>query len=216
MVVELGALIATLGLKRGLALALAERPDGRDEACTVWDALLLALIVALALGGLLFAVPQIMYPDGVTDGFDRWFAWTIVPIALSDVALAALAYRRNIKASVTARAIIEPWTISVAVLVYYYIARDDGLTLAYMTALVAAMVASLDPDDAQLWPAARLAAASRPSRGDGAAQRAARGRRDDRMGHAQRRPLHPGDDVRAQDRRHLLHGAADQSRSRRN
>lgn len=142
VVIELGALIATLGLKRGLALALAEH-DG--DAGTVWDALLLALIAALAIGGLLFAFPIIMFPDGVTDGFDRWFALTIVPIALSDVALAALAYRRNIKASVTARAIIEPWTISVAVLVYYYIARDDGLTLAYMTALTAAMVASLIP-----------------------------------------------------------------------
>ena len=142
VVIELGALIATLGLKRGLALALA---DSENEACTVWDALLLALIVALTLGGLLFLVPQIMFPDGITDGFDRWFAWTIVPIALSDVALAALAYRRNIKASVTARAIVEPWTISGAVLLYYFIARDDGLTLAYMTALTAAMVASLIP-----------------------------------------------------------------------
>ena len=142
VVIELGALIATLGLKRGLALALAER-DG--DAGTVWDALLLALIAALALGGLLFVFPQVMYPDGVTDGFDRWFALTIIPIALSDVALAALAYRRNIKASVRARAIIEPWVISVAVLVYYYVAREDGLTLAYMTALTAAMVASLIP-----------------------------------------------------------------------
>jgi len=142
VVIELGALIATLGLKRGLALALAE---GGDEARTVWDALTLASIVALLIGGLLFAVPQILFPDGVTDGFDRWFAWTIVPIAVSDVALAALAYRRNIKASVTARAIVEPWTISVAVLVYYYIARDDGLTLAYMTALTAAMIASIVP-----------------------------------------------------------------------
>ena len=142
VVIELGALIATLGLKRGLALALAE---SENAACTVWDALLLAGVIALVIGGLLFAAPGIMFPDGVTDGFDRWFAWTIVPIALSDVALAALAYRRNIKASVTARAIIEPWTISVAVLVYYYIARGDGLTLAYMTALTAAMVASLIP-----------------------------------------------------------------------
>ncbi|MDB5680646.1 MAG: lipopolysaccharide biosynthesis protein [Sphingomonas bacterium] len=145
VVIELGALIATLGLKRGLALALAKASEARDEARIVWDALLLALIAALAIGGLLFVVPQVMYPDGITDGFDRWFAWTIVPIALSDVALAALAYRRNIKASVTARAIIEPWTISVAVLVYYYIVRDDGLTLAYMTALIAAMIASLVP-----------------------------------------------------------------------
>jgi O-antigen/teichoic acid export membrane protein len=145
VVIELGALIATLGLKRGLALALAKASEARDEAGIVWDALLLALIAALAIGGLLFVVPQVMYPDGITDGFDRWFAWTIMPIALSDVALAALAYRRNIKASVTARAIIEPWTISVAVLVYYYIVRDDGLTLAYMTALIAAMIASLVP-----------------------------------------------------------------------
>lgn len=142
VVIELGALIATLGLKRGLAQALAE---GDGDAGTVWDSLLLALIAALAIGGALFAMPQLMFPDGVTGMFDRWFAWTIVPIALSDVALAALAYRRNIKASVTARAIIEPWTISVAVLVYYYVARDDGLTLAYMTALTAAMVASLIP-----------------------------------------------------------------------
>jgi len=145
VVIELGALIATLGLKRGLALALAEDENERGDVRTVWDALLLALIAALLIGGLLFAIPQIMFPDGVTDGFDRWFALTIIPIALSDVALAALAYRRNIKASVTARAIVEPWTISIAVLVYYYVARDDGLTLAYMTALTSAMLASLIP-----------------------------------------------------------------------
>ncbi|QDZ08982.1 oligosaccharide flippase family protein [Sphingomonas panacisoli] len=145
VVIELGALIATLGLKRGLALALAKAEDAQQEIRTVWDALLLALIAGLIIGGFLFAIPQVMFPDGVTDGFDRWFALTIIPISLSDVALAALAYRRNIKASVTARAIIEPWTISVAVLVYYYVARDDGLTLAYMTALTAAMIASLVP-----------------------------------------------------------------------
>ena len=126
--IEFGALIATLGLKRGLALAMAR---GEDEASTVWDALLLASIVAVTAGALLFLVPGIMYPDGVEAAFDRWFAWTIVPLALSDVALAALAYRRNVRASVTARAIIEPWTISVAVLVYYYVAAagraDAGL-----------------------------------------------------------------------------------------
>ncbi|WP_367185882.1 lipopolysaccharide biosynthesis protein [Sphingomonas bacterium] len=150
VVIEFGALIATLGLKRGLALALAK---GKDEACTVWDAMLLATLVSLAAGGLLFALPELMYPDGVVTRFDPWFAWTILPIALSDVAVAALSYRRNFRAAVTARAIIEPWTISIAVLAYYYVARAEGLTLAYMTALVAAMVASVVPMAREFgWP----------------------------------------------------------------
>src|SRR3569623_833167 len=144
VVIELGALIATLGLKRGLALALAE---SEDEARTVWDALLLAAVAGLAVSAILFAFPQLMFPDGDITGFDRWVAWTIVASALSDVALAALAYRHNVKASVTARASVEPWTISIAVLIYYYVARDDGLTLAYMSALGAALVASLEPKE---------------------------------------------------------------------
>ncbi|MES2096633.1 MAG: oligosaccharide flippase family protein [Pseudomonadota bacterium] len=149
VVIELGALIATLGLKRGLALALArasrEGDDRSGEAHTVWDALVLALIGSLVIGGVLIALPEVMYPDGGIEGFDRWFALTIAAIAVSDVSLAALAFRHNVKASVTARAIIEPWTISGAVLLYYYVSRDDGLTLAYTTAMIAAMIASLVP-----------------------------------------------------------------------
>ncbi|WP_294047195.1 oligosaccharide flippase family protein [Sphingomonas sp.] len=142
VVVEAAALVATLGLKRGLALALAESDD---ETRTTWDALLLTTIIGAIVAGFLCAMPRIMYPDGVVDGFDRWFAWVVLPIALSDVALAALAYRLNVKASVTARAIVEPWTISAAVLLYYFVARDDGLTLAYTTAIGAALIASLIP-----------------------------------------------------------------------
>ena len=145
VVVELAALVATLGLKRGLALALALDSGEGEESHTVWDALILALVTALGVAGLLVVFPQVMYPDGRIEGFDRWFALVVVAIAWSDVSLAALAYRHNVKASVTARAIIEPWTISTAVLIYYYIDRQNGLTMAYMTALVAGMVASVVP-----------------------------------------------------------------------
>lgn len=143
VVVELAALIATVGLKRGLALALAGSKD--RESHTVWDAMILSLIAALIIGGVLFAFPVLMYPDGGASGLERWFAWIVVPIAWSDVSLAALAYRHNVQASVTARAIIEPWTISITVLIYYYLAPADGLTLAYATALCAAMLASIVP-----------------------------------------------------------------------
>lgn len=145
VVVELAALLATVGLRRGLAQALAGARSKEDEAHIVWDAMLLALIASLIAGGVLFVLPFVMYPDGVNSGLERWFAWIVIAIAWSDVSLAALACRHNVKASVTARAIVEPWTISIAVFVYHYVAPDDGLTLAYVTALSAAMVASVVP-----------------------------------------------------------------------
>ncbi|MGO8609184.1 hypothetical protein ACC848_40180, partial [Rhizobium johnstonii] len=45
VVVELAALVATLGLKRGLAQALSE--GDRPAVCVVWDAMAVALIASL-------------------------------------------------------------------------------------------------------------------------------------------------------------------------
>lgn len=143
LVIELAALLATLGLKRGLAQALSE--TDRPHTHVVWDAMVVALIVSAIAGGVLFAVPEIMYPNSEVIGFERFLPLVVFAIAGSDVALAALAYRHNIKASVTARAVIEPWTISIAAWVLSYISARDGLILAYVLSMVAALVASLVP-----------------------------------------------------------------------
>jgi len=143
VVVELAALAATLGLKRGLAQALA-RAD-RPHACVVWDALAVAFLASLAASAVLIAFPEIMYPNSAIRGLDRWLPCIIVASAWSDVSLAALAYRRNVKAAVTARAVVEPWTISVAAWVFSFITVRDGLVLSYVTSMVAALVASLVP-----------------------------------------------------------------------
>ncbi|HEU0066086.1 MAG TPA: lipopolysaccharide biosynthesis protein [Sphingomonas sp.] len=167
VVVELAALVATLGLKRGLAQALA-RAD-RPHVCVVWDAMAVAFIAAVVASLLLSAFPQIMYPNTPITGLDRWLPCIIVASAWSDVSLAALAYRRNVKAAVTARAVIEPWTISIAAWAFSYFTIRDGLVLSYVTSMIAALIASIvpfvrsyglprgwSPDLAGLWRLARV------------------------------------------------------------
>ncbi|MCM8730417.1 lipopolysaccharide biosynthesis protein [Hephaestia sp. GCM10023244] len=143
VVVELAALLATLGLKRGLAQALAN--TDRPHVHVVWDAMALAFVMSLLASAVLIAFPQVMYPDSVIQGLDRFLPCIIFAIAWSDVSLAALAYRLNIKATVTARAVVEPWTISIAAWVLSYIAFDDGLVLSYVASMAAAMIASIIP-----------------------------------------------------------------------
>jgi O-antigen/teichoic acid export membrane protein len=143
VVVELAALVATLGLKRGLAQALAKAD--RPHVCVVWDGMAVAGIVSLAASAVLIAFPQIMYPNSAVTGLDRFLPCIILATAWSDVALAALAYRRNVKAAVTARAVVEPWTISIAAWAFSYFTIRDGLVLSYVASMIAALIASIVP-----------------------------------------------------------------------
>lgn len=143
VVVELAALLATLGLKRGLAQALSE--TDRPHVDVVFDALAVALIAAVIASAVLIAFPHVMYPDGDVVGFERFLPCIIVASTWSDVTLAALAYRHNVKASVTARAIVEPWTISTAALLFSFVSLRDGLILSYVVSMLAALIASMIP-----------------------------------------------------------------------
>lgn len=144
VVVELAALIATLGLKRGISQALTDA-DGRPHAHVAWDAMAVAFLVSLIASGVLIAFPQVMYPDSDITGLDRYLPCVIFAIAWSDVSLAALAYRHNVKATVHARAIVEPWTISIAAFAFSFHFHRDGLVLSYAVSMLAAMVASIVP-----------------------------------------------------------------------
>jgi O-antigen/teichoic acid export membrane protein len=143
VVVELAALVATLGLKRGLAQALSSTT--RPHAAVVFDALALAFVVSLAASAFLCAFPQLMYPNSAITGLDRFFPLIILAPALSDVSLAALAYRHDVKASVTARAIVEPWTLSIAAFTFSFFTTKDGLVLSYVASMTAALIASIVP-----------------------------------------------------------------------
>lgn len=143
VVVELAALVATLGLKRGLAQALAK--TDRPHAHVVWDALVLAFLLSMIASAVLFVFPQVMYPNSEVIGLEWLLPCVVFALAWSDVSLAALAYRHNVKATVTARAIVEPWTISIAAWALFYVSSRDGLIIAYVLSMAAALVASMIP-----------------------------------------------------------------------
>jgi O-antigen/teichoic acid export membrane protein len=144
MVVELVAMLATLGLKRGLAEDMARRPHA--EAAALIDALLVALIASLLGAAVLVAVPELLFPATKLAPLDRWFALIIPFIALADVALAGLAFHHDVGAQVRARSIIEPWVLSIAALALAFTAwKGDGMLIAYLLSMVAAFFAALSP-----------------------------------------------------------------------
>ncbi len=143
IIVEFAGQLATMGLKRGLAqkLALTHRP----HVHVVWDGLLVGWVASALAAALLVAVPGLMFPNSPVNGMDRLLALTIFGWAGSDIALAALAYRGDIAATVKARSLVEPWAISIAAFALAWYSRRDGLILAYAISAGAALATSLWP-----------------------------------------------------------------------
>ena len=112
IVIELAAQLATLGLKRGLAQQLST--TDQPHACVVADGMLAAFIASAVASALLMVFPQAMFPTGDIHGAEWLLPLVIFGIAGADVALAALAYRHDVASTVHVRAIVEPWTISIA------------------------------------------------------------------------------------------------------
>ena len=143
LVVEFAAQLAALGLRRGLAQLLANAK--KPQSCVVADALLVAAIGSAIGMAILFAFPVAMYPTTKISGMDRLLAITVLAIAWTDVALAALAYHNDVGATVRARSIVEPWTISIVAFAWSYISLNDGLIVSYVFSMVAALIAALIP-----------------------------------------------------------------------
>ena len=145
VLVELAALVCSMGEKRGLAQRLTE---GEEEPVNlVFDGLLLALILSGIAATLLWIFPLPMFPNGMSSPLDIWLVVAIPGYALTEILLAAQAYRYDIATTVRARAVVEPWTISIMAGVFFYIpaTRDGGLALAYIASIFAGLLAALWP-----------------------------------------------------------------------
>lgn len=143
IVVEFAAQLATLGLKRGLAEQLSR--TSRPQEHSVWDAMLLGGLSSAATAVVLCLLPRIMFPNSELNGLDWLLPLTVFGLVWSDIALAALAYRLDIAATVKARSIIEPWTISIAAFLLQWYSLRDGLILSYVLSIIAALAASIVP-----------------------------------------------------------------------
>jgi O-antigen/teichoic acid export membrane protein len=139
VVVELVALVCSMGEKRGLAQRLAEsevRP-----ANTVFDGLLLTLCFSLIAALALWLFPAPLFPNGMNSPLDILIITAIPAYALTEIVLAAQAYRYDIKTTVRARAIVEPWTISLMAGAFYLSPwREAGLSLAYIVSVYAGLL----------------------------------------------------------------------------
>jgi O-antigen/teichoic acid export membrane protein len=149
VLIEIVALICSLGEKRGLAqrLSVGAGENRAAETNLVYDGLLLALIFSGSAALLLLAVPEPMFPNGTNSDADIWLIATIPAFALTEILLAAQAYRFDIATTVRARAIVEPWTISIAAGVFFFIpaTRDAGLALAFIASIYAGLLTALWP-----------------------------------------------------------------------
>ena len=145
VVVELIALVCSMGEKRGLAQRLTEGDTTRPSNL-VFDGLLLALLFSSLAALFLWFVPAPMFPSGIYTDLDKLLVIAIPAYALTEILLAAQAYRYDIATTVRARAIVEPWTISIMAGVLYYTAfRESGLALAYVASIYAGLLAAAWP-----------------------------------------------------------------------
>ncbi|MES2290112.1 MAG: lipopolysaccharide biosynthesis protein [Pseudomonadota bacterium] len=143
LVVEFAAQVATMGLKRGLAQQLAT--SERDHRFDVWDAMIVCAVASLFAAGVLILLPQAMFPNSSLNGMDRLLPLVILPLAASDIALSALAYRGDLGATVRARSVVEPWALGITAGALAFVTTRDGLIIAYVASIGAAFLASMIP-----------------------------------------------------------------------
>lgn len=149
VLIEIIALVCSLGEKRGLAQRLSEGAgeDRGAETNLVYDGILLALAYSAVAACVLLVFPEPMFPNGMNSQWDIWLVATIPAFAVTEILLAAQAYRFDIATTVRARAVIEPWTISIAAGVFFILpaTRESGLALAYIASIFAGLVTALWP-----------------------------------------------------------------------
>jgi O-antigen/teichoic acid export membrane protein len=143
VVVELTSQLCALGQRRGLAQRLAE--DSRNPAHVIADGLTLSLVLGVAAAVFFYLVPAPMFPSGEYSEWDRLLPLAILPNALTDIALAGLAYRYDVGATVRARSIVEPWTMAIMAVALFSFIPEGGLALSYIVAKTAAALVALWP-----------------------------------------------------------------------
>ena len=144
VIVELVAMLCTMGEKRGLAQRLSDG-DAAQANHLVFDGLLVAFLFGSAGALLLYSIPALMFPSGQYTQLDRLIVLVIPALAMTEIALSAQAYRFDIATTVRARAVVEPWTISIMAGVFFYIIPASGLSMAYLVSIMAAALFAFWP-----------------------------------------------------------------------
>jgi O-antigen/teichoic acid export membrane protein len=149
VVVEIAGLICSMGEKRGLAQRLTEDSESHP-ANIVFDGMLVATAAGLVVAAFFWLVPAPMFPSGKPTELERLIVLAIPAYALTEIVLAAQAYRFDIGTTVRARSIVLPWTLSIGAGVLWFVVpetpahgRESGLMLAYLASTYAGLLTGL-------------------------------------------------------------------------
>ncbi|MFN6935302.1 MAG: lipopolysaccharide biosynthesis protein [Tsuneonella sp.] len=142
VVVEITGLICSMGEKRGLAQRLADDPE-THPANVVFDGMLVAVLSGLAVAGFFWLVPAPMFPSGEYSDLDLLIVLAIPGYALTEIVLAAQAYKFDIGTTVRARSVVLPWTLSILAGVFYFVIPESGLSMAYLASIYAGLAVGL-------------------------------------------------------------------------
>ncbi len=148
VMIELAGQLCTLGQKRGLAQRLSE--DERHPANIIADGMVLSVAIAAIVGVALYCFPAPMFPSGHYSAIDRLLVTAIFPATITDIALAALAYRYDVATTVRSRSLVEPWSLSITAAACYYIAPHSamaasGLAISYIVSQYTSALTALVP-----------------------------------------------------------------------
>lgn len=140
-VFEILVMLGIFGFRRSLMEFLEKvKGDEKRQYNVILTALVVTLVVATTVAGTLAYLWDFI-------GFARpaphfsLFAFIIPFIALMDVFLTTTRFKRIIRYEVFARSLVEPWTIALSSLAFYFLGIvQEGLLLAYSTSLLAAFL----------------------------------------------------------------------------
>jgi O-antigen/teichoic acid export membrane protein len=135
-VVELVGLIATIGLKRGLVYHMSKTADVEAAAA---EGLALSLLAAGLGAAVLVALPELIFPDSKVTMLMRLFPLVMLVLVLCDICLAALTHYHLMFPQVIARALVEPWVLTLAAgLLVFTPLKHEALFIAYALAMSSA------------------------------------------------------------------------------
>ena len=135
MLVELVGVIATMGLKHGLTAHLTAATD-KDTAAS--EGLCLGVAAAFLAALVLMKFPGFLFPFGARSWGERLFPFIMLFLVTSDILLVIMAYTHDLKSQVTARALVEPWVLTlVAGALAFTPVKYNGLLIAYVASQIA-------------------------------------------------------------------------------
>ncbi|KQM14782.1 lipopolysaccharide biosynthesis protein [Novosphingobium sp. Leaf2] len=145
VLIELTSMLCTMGEKRGLAQRLSETEGQVPPANVIADGTILALIASIVASVLIWFVPEILFPGGHYTWIDRLMVVALPAMTMTEIWLAALAYKLRVSPTVWSRSIVEPWTISLVAFAMIWVQPESGLSIAYIASIYAAALTAFIP-----------------------------------------------------------------------